>query len=267
MTEREYRASEGISRSELWKLNPRRGGSPEKFMYSIECPDEPTPAMVFGTLAHLALLEPGKFSDEFMLAPDVDRRTKEGKAAWAEFNDKLAGRVGVSKDDWATVNRMAKSLLDYPACKRLLSGVHESSVFWTDPDTGEKCKIRADAITAIGGTDVIVDYKTTTDASYDAFARKAIQMGYDFQAGMYCTGYEQVFGVKPRFVFIVQEKDEPFAVNVLEADEGFIQRGKDTFRELISIYHECKATGNWWGHMGPDMVIGKLSVPAWADKE
>ena len=30
MTEKEYRQAEGISRSELWRLNPDNGGTPEK---------------------------------------------------------------------------------------------------------------------------------------------------------------------------------------------------------------------------------------------
>ena len=264
MTEKEYRESTGISRSELWRLNPAAGGNPEKFMWQKENPQAPTQAMVFGTLVHLALLEPERFVYEFTFAPEVDRRTKDGKAAWEEVERNRGERVIVTKTDWAAANLMVSEVMKYPACKRLLDGEHEVALRWVDDVPGEECKIRADAIVHVGGTPIIVDYKTTTDASTDEFAKKAVNMGYDFQAGMYCEGFEKATGKRPRFVFIVQEKNEPYSVNVLEADEEFVQRGKDIFRELISIYHECKMSGNWWGYMGPDRSIGRLSLPVWA---
>lgn len=225
---------------------------------------DPTPAMVFGTLAHLALLEPHRFIDEFSFSPDVDRRTKDGKAAWAEFMDNLGDRTPVSKDDWAVACQMAAEVNRFPAARKLLDGEHEVCYRWVDDLTGEECKIRADAVTDLCGTPVIVDYKTTTDASTDAFVRKALSLGYDFQAGMYCEGYERATGKRPRFVFIVQEKDAPYSVNVLDADADFVQRGKDIYRELIGIYHECKLTDNWYGYMGPNAMIGRLTLPAWA---
>ena len=264
MTEKEYRESPGISRSELWRLNPRTGGTPEKFMWAKENPEPPTPAMLFGTLAHLALLEPQRFDEQFALAPDVDGRTKAGKEAWATFRATLGDRTVVSRDDWALACRMAYEVNRVPFGRKLLGGDNERVFRWVDADTGEECKIRVDSIRMVGGVPVIVDYKTTTDASLDAFSRKCVNMGYGFQAGMYCEGVEKCLGIKPRFVFIVQEKDPPFAVNVLEADEEMIQHGKDIFRELLGIYHECKTTDNWYGYLGAEAVIGRLSLPAWA---
>lgn len=265
MTDKEYRASPGISRSELWRLNPRTGGTPEKFMYAKNNPEPPTPAMVFGTLAHLALLEPHAFMDRYVFAPaGIDRRTKAGKAAWAEWLETVGDREVVQEADWDLACQMAEAVARVPFGRKLLDGDHEKVFRWTDETTGEECKIRVDSIRMVGGVPVIVDYKTTTDASLDAFSRKCVDMGYDFQAGMYCEGVEKCLGIKPRFVFIAQEKDPPFAVNVLEADEEMIQHGKDIFRELLGIYHECKTTNNWYGYLGAEAVIGRLSLPPWA---
>lgn len=265
MTDKEYRASPGISRSELWRLNPRTGGTPEKFMYAKENPEPPTPAMLFGVLAHLALLEPSSFVERYTFAPEgIDRRTKVGKALWAEFVEAAGDRTVVTKDDWGTVCLMADKVNEIDLARKLLCGEHERVFRWTDETTGEECKIRVDSIRMVGGVPVIVDYKTTTDASFNAFARKCVNMGYDFQAGMYTEGVEIVSGMKPRFVFIVQETEPPFAVNILEADDEFTQRGRDLFRELLGIYHECKTTDNWYGYLGADAVIGRLSLPALA---
>ena len=162
---------------------------------------------------------------------------------------------------------MANKALDAPFVKKLLDGEHEKPFYWTDDLTGEGCKIRVDCISNIGGKPVIVDYKTTADASTDGFMHSAVKFGYDLQAGMYCEGVEKVAGKKPLFVFIAQEKTPPYAVNILQADDLMVKRGYDVFRELIGIYHECKTTGNWYGYLGAYNVINNLSLPAWLKNE
>ena len=80
---------------------------------------------------------------------------------------------------------------------------------------------------------------------------------------MYSEGYEKNYGKKPLFVFIAIEKEAPFSVNILQADEAFVSHGYDVFRELIGTYHDCKTTGNWYGFLGKYEVINKLDLPPW----
>lgn len=225
--------------------------------------------MVFGTAVHKLLLEPDTFRMEFAVAPVCDRRTKEGRLVYQKFLDNCGDKTIISADDLVRASDMVRVLYQTPYIKPLLDdALHETLVTWADEMTGEACKIRCDSLKLMrDGTPVIVDYKTTNDASTDGFIRKALSLGYDFQAGMYCEGVEANYGGKARFVFIAQEKTEPYAVNILEADEEFIQRGKDKFRELIGIYHECKTTDKWWGYLGRDNAIGKINLPPWAKSE
>lgn len=263
MTEKEYRASEGISRSELWRLRE----SPEKFKYLQDHPEEPTPALIFGAMVHKLVLEPEDFENEYAVAPEVDRRTKDGKAAWQEFVDGAGDKTVVTVADYEKAKEMAAKVADTPLVADLLDGEHEMPLFWSDEATGEVCKVRLDCFTTIEGKNVVVDYKTSSDASTAAFMRSAINYGYDFQAGMYTEAVEQNLGQPAAFIFIVQEKTAPYSVNILEASPDFIQRGRDIFRELIGIYHECKTTGNWYGYLGAYGVMNELQLPAWlADK-
>ena len=112
-----------------------------------------------------------------------------------------------------------------------------------------------------------MDYKSTNDASTEAFIRSAINYGYDFQAAMYTEGVKQTRGCKVEFVFVAQEKDPPYAVNILRADDLLMNHGFDTFRELLGIYHNCKTTGNWYGYLGPDDTLNTLGLPAWMAKD
>lgn len=260
MTESEYRKHGGISRTELWKIKD----SPEKFKWFQEHPEEPTPALAFGAMAHKLILEPKTFFDEFAVAPDVDRRTKDGRDSYNRFLAELDGKTVISQQDFNIAVCMRNKATESEFLLKLLSGEREKPFFWVDQLTNEECKVRVDCVSQIGKNLVIIDYKTTTDASTDGFMRHAINLGYDFQAGMYCAGVEAVTGKKPLFVFIAQEKTEPYSVNIMQADEAFINRGYDIFRELIGTYHDCKITGNWYGYLGKYDVINNLCLPAWA---
>lgn len=262
MTETEYRKQEGISRTELWRLRE----SPEKFRYFQTHPEPATPALIFGAAVHKLLLEPETFADEFTLIPQYDRRTKEGKAAYNEWLSESEGKLAISMEDAAKAAQMVAKALDAPFVEKLLDGEHEKPFYWVDDLTGEPCKIRVDCLTYVNGQPIVIDYKTTADASTDGFMHHAINFGYDFQAGMYCEGVEKATGKKPLFVFIAQEKTAPYAVNILQADELMVKRGYDVFRELIGIYHECKTTDNWYGYLGAYNVINNLTLPAWLAK-
>lgn len=263
MTEQEYRQHDGISRSQLWKIRE----SPEKFKYAMENPEEPTPALLFGQVVHKLILEPEDFDSDFVVAPEVDKRTKEGKAAWAEFEASVDGRQIVKQADFYKAQDMVNALMAIPMVQTLFTGEHEVPLFWTDQMTGEPCKVRLDCAHELSDRLLIVDYKSTNDASTEAFIRSAINYGYDFQAAMYTEAVKQTMGQKTDFIFVAQEKDPPYAVNILRADELLLQRGFDTFRELLGIYHDCNVSGNWYGYLGPEESLNTLGLPAWLAKD
>lgn len=263
MTEKEYRQHEGISRSELWKLRE----SPEKAKYAWEHPEPPTPALLFGQAVHKLLLEPDTFDDEFAVAPNIDRRTKDGKTAYNAFCESLGDRSVITPDQYQTALEMRNAAISAPFVAKLLQGEHEKPMLWVDDLTGETCKIRIDVLNTSTSTPIIVDYKTTEDASTDGFMRSALKYGYDFQSAMYSEGCEKNTGITPLFVFIAQEKKPPYSVNILQADELFIKHGYDIFRELLGIYHECRTSGNWYGYLGAYNIINNLALPSYLAKE
>lgn len=264
MTEQEYRAADGISRSELWKISE----TPEKFKYAQDHPAEPTPALLFGQVVHKLVLDPGHFEDDFAICPEIDRRTKEGKAIWQDFISGVADRAIVPLADYNRATEMVTALKQTPFVQKLLEGTHERPLFWTDESTGELCKVRLDSYRFIGDKLIIVDYKTTNDASTDSFLRSAINYGYDFQAAMYVEAARQVLKKSDiDFVFIAQEKEPPYSVNILQADPLLILRGYDIFRTLLGIYHDCKMSDRWYGYLGRDDQINVLGLPAFLAKE
>ena len=263
MTEREYREHPAISRSELFKI----AESPEKFKYYREHPEEPTPSLIFGQLFHAMALQPETVNDLFAVAPNVDRRTKAGKEAFAEFESESQNKTVVTADMYLQATEMCEALSRDEFVSKLLKGKKEKVFFWNDDLTGEPCKCRTDCLTELGDNLIIVDLKSTENADTEAFMKSSIKYGYDFQSAMYSKGVEVNTSKKPLFVFIAIEKKPPYAINILQADELFLRRGYDLFREYIGIYHDCKQTDTWYGYLGKFNQINNLALPSYLAKE
>lgn len=263
MTEQEYRALPGIRRSDLFLLKQ----SPAYFKYATENPKPPTPALTFGALFHTFLLEPEKVQHEFAIAPNVDRRTKVGKEAYALFEAQLDGKTVVTQDMVEQAAAMAASVRANPMAARLLQGEKETPFLWTDELTEEPCKVRADISLRIGEKPYLVDVKSARCAQTQEFVRDALKYGYHLQAAMYTEGAEKVTGEKHGFIFLVCETEPPYLVNVLACTDAFITSGYDLFRELIGTLHECKTTGDWYGLLGKTPQINTCQLPPWMLEE
>lgn len=245
-----YDNAEGIRRSDLWLINK----SPMHFKYKMDTGREPTPALQFGAAVHSFILEPDMFDQTYVVAPEVNRRTKAGREDWESFVQLCEDneRQIITREDLIKIQDMAAALEENALAGVLLSGKHEQEYYWTDDLTGEKCKCKVDCVTEYEGKPYIVDYKTTDSCEDGHFERAARKYGYQFQAGMYCEGlFQNTFDVHG-FAFVAQEKTAPYASRVYICSEDWIKRGYDTFRELIGIYHYCKQTGDWYGYEGMD---------------
>ena len=257
ITQKEYRAANGISRSEL---NVLRELTPMHFKYAMEHKDEAeTLALLEGRALHKEILEPDTFVDEFACAPQCDRRTKEGKEIYTRFLTEAEGKDVLTADSYQKVKDMVEAIRRNEQAMQFLKGEHEQSFFWTDAETGEACKVRTDCITEVDGKKYIVDYKSTESCADGAFERSVRKYGYKFQAGMYREGVFQNTFDDYGFVFIAQEKKAPYAVRVYICNEDFINEGFEQFRQTINLYHWCKVNDNWFGYEGPDNIISELS--------
>lgn len=262
MTNKEYRKHSGISKSQLSKI----AISPMHFKYYLEHEEEDTPALLFGRALHKYILEKDDFEKEFAVVPELDRRTKEGKEAYAEFIQSAADKDVITQEQYEQIVEMSKVAFANPYVTKLLDGKHEQSYFWIDPTTKEECKCRPDCETKIGNQHILVDYKTTDNAETEAFKKTAIKYMYDLQAGMYSEGMKINTGDDYLFIFIAQEKKPPYAINILQADEFMMKEGNTLFHDLLEIYHECKEKNEWPGYMGFDNEISNLGLPKWLQK-
>lgn len=250
-----YREIKRINASYLYKL----GKCPANALV----PDEDTPQKLLGRAAHAYILEDeDAFWKEYAVAPKVDRRTKDGKAAWAEFEGKHPGKGIITEGDYENIRGMALSVWRHPfASKVLREGLSEQTILWTDQETGTKCKARVDRIPA-GSKGVVADLKTARDASEHAFLRSIVNLGYAMRAAFYCDGISAVSSkMFDAFVFVAVEQSKPYQCGVYTIDNEFLLWGQDEYRRLLKLEKQCREAGAYPAYVHAGCV--ELYKPAY----
>ena len=94
----EYRAFPALNQSAAKLLVTN---SPAHYQAYMNTEREETKALRFGTFVHSAILEPHTLNDLYATAPDVDRRTKDGKEQWAAFATANVGKTILDAEESA----------------------------------------------------------------------------------------------------------------------------------------------------------------------
>lgn len=227
-----------------------------------ERPDsEPSAALRRGSLLHTMVLEPHAFRDRYRVKPaGMNFATKAG-AAWRDETPN--GVEIVSESEHKAATRQARNLRQLPEISALLgAGQAEVSFFWIDQATGVHCKGRADWVFRTNAGVVLLDLKTTEDATPEAFGRSCARYGYHRQAAWYCDGWNQATGdTVLGFVFGAVESAWPHDAVPYMLDEEAMSSARVQIDELLALYAECERLGEW---PGISDRITTLSMPAWA---
>lgn len=269
----EYHAFRAASASGLRVIHAR---TPAHLRKTWDDQDKPSLALVLGTLIHHVVLEPHVPLPRIALVPEtytVPADAKPAKGApgpgevvpwnnrakhcrdWRALQE-AAGKIVLDAEDMATVRECAESVGQCAEASELLrtSAHRESTLVW-ETEARTPCKARLDA----WGDGIVVDIKTTTDASPDGFARHAYDLGYHLQAAWYVDGLEAVTGWKASFYFVAVEKDSRL-VTVHHATHDFLQRGREAYERALAQFESAWESGVWPGY-APG--IHDLDVPEW----
>jgi exodeoxyribonuclease VIII len=256
-----YHAHAAVSKSHLDLIARSPLHYWSRYLDPNRVPPEPSPQMRLGTALHTHVLELSRWDEEIAVAPQCDRRTKAGKEAFASFEADAAGKTVITSDDAEVVMAMGRSVMRHPGAAMLLGlpGKAETTHMWTDATYGVECKCRPDYLTDDGS--IMVDLKTTRDASPRGFRRSIADYRYHVQAGWYLHGVEQATGKRPdQFIFICVESTAPYASAVYAADVEMIERGYQQAMEDLGKLAACRAADNWPSYSDQIEPIG---LPGW----
>ena len=257
MTNEEYHGHAAFSKSDLDAA--RKSG--RHLLDKKNGPPRPsTAAFDIGTALHAAAL-PGESFDSVAVRMPVGlkKTTKEGKAFVAENR----GKILLNSTDAYCLDQMMLSLLEHPVSSGLikgeLPGKSEQSFFATEPETGLEVKCRPDFMLNDGS--LIIDLKTTTDASPKGFQKSLVNFRYYVQAAWYLDVVELATGKRPDgCLFVAGEKQRPFSTGVYVADEEMIKIGREHAMEDLRNIAKWKAEDVYPGYSDRAEMI---SLPKW----
>ena len=253
----DYRAMEGINQSYLKKVYTHGVIHAENQRLN---PMDKTPALVMGSLFHTLVLEEDQFSARYVVLPDIDRRTKEGKQVYAEFEAACGGRDLIKEADLNIAMRMRDSAVPLmyhgirPDKTNALNeityaGILELEYKWDGEDV--RCefpfKIRCDMVALVDeGNDKVIeirDIKSMASLSDNDVIGSAKSHQWSIQCAFY---RDVVFAHEPKpskFVYVATEKEAPNMSRRFVCSEEMYQRGRAQYKHAFVKYHQWLKAG------------------------
>lgn len=215
-------------------------------------------AFDFGNAFELSLIDEINGSLEFgekcvilneEMRPEKDKgitskKNQEWKKEILSSGKYVVPQLGL--ESYETIISMVDSVLAEPIIVKLLTGVdYQKSFVWQD-ECGVMCKTRPDL--SIVNKKVIVDIKTTKDASPQGFAREVANYDYPLQAYMQIEGALKsgYLDKIDHYYWLAVEKNAPFNAVLYRFQDQDIQMVSDSYEyylkrcaKVISDYREC----------------------------
>ena len=269
-TNEQYHANEAISHSKLELFRRRPISYYRRFVSKTVARPETTEAFRIGSAAHCAVLEPTTLLDRYTLRPyGIDRRTKEGKIAFAEFEAANSGKTIMTAEEFAWVHEMNAAVQLHPLASQLLAAGKPELSWRVEPVGGMALQCRTDWFNPAGcelsgGRPYVADLKTVESLDSDAFRnfeRACFSFGYHRQAGFYLPLITEILGGPVfDFLFIVVEKAEPYGCAVYRLSDAATARGHDeTITDLLRLQNCIKS--EQWPNLPND--LREIGLPKW----
>ena len=213
-------------------------------------------AFDLGTAVHSLVLEP--HLDYVVCGPD-DRRGADWKAKQRAAT--MNGQLLLTSGDFEQAHAMAAAVLEIENVRLMLenkSTVIEASFFADDPDTGLRLKTRPDAF--VRDRSLVIDIKTTVDASPRGFEREIRKYGYDMQAAFYLRALRLAGQDADQFMFVAVEKKPPYAVSIHVLSDDYLQYASERVTHTLHRIAQAEAAGEYpteWP------AINVVQLPQW----
>lgn len=218
---------------------------------------EQTESMALGEMVHCLVLEPEEFPHRFVIKPaGLDRRTKEGKATYA--NLLASGKTVASLDDYETAEGCVNAILTHDSLNILNNDAAIETRIDYELD-GVPMRSKLDWLSL--SLELIIDIKTTQDASTSGFARSAGDYGYYRQAWLYREAVRIQTGIDCRFLFACVETTKPYSVACYEPSEAMMRAGENDMMSLLAEYRYRYEADDWLQDWSKGIV--PLDLPHW----
>lgn len=235
-----------------------------------------SPAFRIGTMLHQALLEPEEWA---LIDPCEHNATTKAYAVAAAQLAELGRTIALSSE-YEIAKTLSAAIKSHPVLSPLFDekhrGLNELTFAWVDTKSGHPCKARLDAVRFTGNELIILDLKSTADASPIDFGKSAANYGYILQGSFYTDSVFNCLGslekllelpvgtldnVPVSFEFVCAEKEYPFQVARYRLTAEQLQIGRRMYQKALDLVTIADEMDFWPGYPVAPMP---LELPPWA---
>lgn len=171
------------------------------------------------------------------------------------------------KESFDSIKQMLESAWQDSTIQKILKETdYQTSIFWTDKQTGIKLKTRPDVCRANSRT--LVDIKTMADASPGKFAKDSANLEYPLQAVIQMRGAVEsgMYDRVDNYYWVCFEKEPPYNAQIYrfpKAEWAFFQNKLDYILNKIAL---ARAQGKYIGYTDRadnNLGILELEIPVW----
>lgn len=251
-----------LSRTALMDFNT----SPFTYWAKHINPERPkkdaTAQMELGSAFHTLMLEPHLFDSLFAIEPKKVLLKNVGRELYDAYKKECEAiseskKIVLTYETWETLNKMISKVQSNEQAMELIRDARiEHSLFWQDDHSGLYLKARPD----IWHDNMIVDLKTTNNASPRAFQYEMVDYGYHIQFAMIRDGIEKILGHRiNHFINIVIETKYPHNMAIYIMDEFAVDEGQVKYKNILLDMKNSFAENNF-----KDYGIQTIGLPRWA---
>ena len=223
-----------------------------------------SPTLEMGKAVHSLILE---YEKQAVVRGPSDRRGNKWKEAKQQAEQQ--GKILLTERDYDTASEIAENALfnsDFLRSKIMSKNfISEASIFTTCKKTGMLIKCRPDGLLVPQDSKskgVILDIKTTQDASPEGFQRELRKYNYDLQIAFYLHTMRCASLPCSEMYLVAIEKTPPYAVGVHVLSEIYIKHAEKRMIQTLEKMKHAESTQDFstgW----PE--INQVHLPAWLE--
>ncbi len=240
ISEPDYRAVEAISQSVLRQY--ASSPTPLHFWLQSRIPMKTSSAMELGSLLHSRVELGDAYLSKHISMP---KGMRKGTKAYKEFQEKHTDKISVRYGDWKLVENMYRSIKDHQGASKLLTDGFAEESFIGEME-GAKVKGRFDFRNP--KLKVILDVKTAITGNpfeFKGFSKTVKESKYDWQAAFYLEAIKRITGEDYMFIFVVVEKQFPYACSLHTLSQEDIEIAHKEVFECLQDFNLRKKTHAW----------------------
>ena len=213
-----------------------------------------------GHVAHSLILEPHLIGEKVVEIPDFVLSKSGAKSGnnWKEFRDEHKGCILLKAGEMQIVRDMFNAVYGNPKAAKMLNakGHTEHSIF--GELNGQKYRARLDRIIP---RKLVIDIKTTMDASPEAFERQIRNLSYHVQGNLYKRLADAHYGGSHSVVFIAVSNSAPHCVATYVLSADHMYEAEQTTIRTVEQIQECYETNDWREIWEKELI--ELTPPRW----